>query len=764
MTDRAPPPVAEHDTTGIPTVTLLGTVTVGSHEDVDTGWASVRDLARTGGLAPLPAARLALAATGLLSHPQTPAVIQITRITDHNRTRVEAVIRGSPGVGPAPFSLRCDLVDVSSHQISSTGMPEQVVSISAEVAPAPHTSSWTALSDAAANASDTRQLLAVALVAADRQATTPGIVDIETTALRLEIDETNRGMLALHAELSSRQEQLEQARATAERANHAKADFLATMSHEIRSPMNAVVGFTSLLLETDLAPEQREYATAVQTAGGHLLGVINDVLDLSKIESGRLELEDIPFDLYACVEDAIGILALKAAEKQLLLAALFAPDTPAVVHGDPLRLGQILVNLIANAVKFTTHGQVTVEVAQQRTATCCRLIIRVNDTGAGIPTEALGRLFTPFTQADASTARVHGGTGLGLSICWRLAEQMGGAISVESTVGEGSTFTFTINTRISTTNPTATDTRILAGVHVLVIHRHDLVVETVRRHLVSWGADVVTAANVDRAIDHASGWPRMDLVIADTGADDRDAAPDLVRLAGANPHAPIVTLTALAARHIRTPAGRVSVSTPIRRTHLRAAVLAVLADVDAPPTHAAPVAPAKNRPVGILILNDDRATEPATALMLDRLGDRAGSTETTVLYVDDCAMTIEMVKRILSKDPAVILHIALDGKTALRLATDQQPDIILLDLNLADTGGDTVLRELRSSTHTKSIPVVIVSGDAAPTTIERLSQLGAAGYLTKPFRPAQLRELINTISHREPRFRHPPHDRPDHSR
>jgi signal transduction histidine kinase len=582
MTDQALPPAGQHDATGMPTATVLGTVTVASHEDIDTGWASVRDLAKTGGLAPLAAARLALAATGLLSHPRTPSVIQISRITDHHRTRVEAVIRGSPGVG-ALFSLRSDLVDVSSHRISPTGTPEQVLSIGVEAAPVPHTSSWTALSDTAASAPDTRQLLAVALVAADRQAAAPGIVDIETTALRREIDETNRGMLALHAELSTRQEQLEQARAAAELANQAKADFLATMSHEIRSPMTAVVGFTSLLLETDLAPEQREYATAVQTAGGHLLGVVNDVLDLSKIESGRLELEDISFDLYACVEDALGMLALKAAEKQLLLASLFAPDTPAVVHGDPLRLGQILVNLLANAVKFTSRGQVTVEVTHLLTATCCRLTFRINDTGAGMSAETLGRLFTPFTQADASTARVHGGTGLGLSICWRLAEQMDGSISVESTVGEGSTFTFTIDTRVGTTNSTATDSAMLASVHVLVIHRHDLVVEAVRRHLVSWGADVVTASSVDEAIDHADEWPRMDVAIAGTDADQGDADPELARLTDTNHQAPIVALTALTARHIRTRAGQVSISTPIRRAHLRAAVLAVLADMDTHP-------------------------------------------------------------------------------------------------------------------------------------------------------------------------------------
>jgi signal transduction histidine kinase/DNA-binding response OmpR family regulator len=731
MTDEVLPTVAEPGPTGTPTATVLGTVTVGSHDHVDTGWSRVRDLAQTGGLAPLPAARLALAATGLLSQPRSPFVVQVTRHTDHNGTRIEAVIRGSPSPGIAP--LLAELVDSSSQRTSPTGAPEQVLSITGKAAPAPHQPSWTALSDAAAQASNTRQLLAVALVAASRQSAYPGTVNLETTALRLELDETNRGMLALHAELSHRQEQLEQARAVAEQASLAKAAFLATMSHEIRSPMTAVVGFTGLLLETDLLPEQREYANAVQTAGGHLLGVIDDVLDLSKIESGRLELEDIPFDLYACVEDAVGILALKAAEKHLPLAALFAPDTPHTVRGDPLRLGQILVNLLANAIKFTTRGQVTVEVTHQfPAATCHRLTFRVNDTGEGIPTEALARLFTPFTQADTSTTRIHGGTGLGLSICRQLAEQMGGTINVESTVGQGSTFACTIDTRVSPANPAATDRGLLAGVHVLVLHKHHLTVEAVCRHLVSWGAVVTTGSDVDEAISHANHGPRIDLAVV-------DAAVDLARLADAYRHAPIIAMTALTDRRIRARVGHASISTPIRRAYLREVILAVL---DARPKPAVLVAPAMHKPLRILT-NDDAFAATAE-------DDRR------VLYVDDNPMNIALVERIFSKDPHVILHTALDGRTALRLATDQQPDIILLDLNLTDIGGDEVLRELHANTHTESIPVVIVSGDAAPATIERLSHLGAAGYLAKPFQAAQLRELVNSTQRRTPPISHLP--------
>jgi signal transduction histidine kinase/DNA-binding response OmpR family regulator len=568
-------------------------------------------------------------------------------------------------------------------------------------------------------------------------------VDIETTALRLELDETNRGLLALHAELSHHQQQLEQARAVAEEAGRAKAVFLANMSHEIRSPMNAVVGFTGLILETELTPEQLEYAHAVQAAGRHLLGVIDDILDLSKIESGRLEIEDISFDLYACVEDAVGILALKAAEKQLSLAALFASDTPAVVRGDPLRLGQILVNLLANAIKFTACGQVTVDVSYQHAAQ--RLTVRVNDTGTGIPAEIIGRLFTPFTQADASTTRFHGGTGLGLSICRQLAEQMGGTITVESTVDRGSTFTCTIETRVGTANATASDYGLLAGSRVLVIHRHDVVIEAIRRHLASWGAEVVTASNIDGGVNHPEWWPPVDLVLVDADDDD-DAtfARDLTRLADAHRRPPIIAITALAGRHPGAHAGQVSVSAPVRRAYLREAVLAALGHTD-PVRAADPIraltetAERVDRTISIT----NAAAEPPLASTLD-----THRPSCRVVYVDDDPMMVTLVTRILGREPGVVLHTASDGETALRLAADHQPHLILLDLNLTDSAGDDVLRQLQTDIRTSQIPVVMVSGDAAPDTIERLVLLGAAGYLTKPFQPAQLRELIRDAAAR----------------
>jgi signal transduction histidine kinase len=427
-------------------------------------------------------------------------------------------------------------------------------------------------------------LLLVALRAVETQAGGLAASEARARELQTELDETQRGLLALHLELSEQQHQLELARAEAEKATEAKAAFLANMSHEIRSPMTAVIGFTSLLLDSGLGADQRDFAERIHRAGEHLRGVIDAILDLSKIESGHLELEAIPFDLAACVEDAVGIVATSAEEKGLALAALFSSETPTDVIGDPGRLRQILLNLLSNAVKFTDRGQVTVELAARSVdGDRCSLEIRVQDTGLGMPADVLDRLFTPFTQADASTARQYGGTGLGLLICRQLCQLMGGDIAVDSAEGSGSTFSCTITLGLAQPTTVADQDEPLAGVLALIVHHEPITADAIRRQLRSWGGETVVSATIEAAARRVDV-PDFSFAVLDAGEGPAALAAqaDLLARARGGRRIPIIAVVPLTCP--RSPDEfsadvRAVMSTPVRRSSLRQAVMDALGNV-----------------------------------------------------------------------------------------------------------------------------------------------------------------------------------------
>ena len=706
----------------------------GPDDGPSTVWPPVATAAAGDGLDALSAVRLGLATSAVMGRRHDKAEVELVRRGDSSRPRVEAVVRG--GTGDCA-DIPDGLVDGCDRRVAA-GVAEQVVIV--ETGPTgaiPSDPDLAGLHHVLGPDVDVHSLLGVALAAVERLQRRRETDRAEMLALRAELEETSRGLIAVYAESSDEREQVEIARDHALEASHAKAEYLANMSHEIRSPLSAVTGFTGLLLETDLSAEQAEYAEAIKAAGDHLRGVVDDVLDLSKIEAGRLDLEDIPFDLIGCVEDALGIVSATAEEKGLPLAALFDENTPLRAGGDPVRIRQILVNLLTNAVKFTSRGEVVVSVeAASEPGPGWRLTFHVRDTGIGIAPDVIDRVFSRFGQAEAATARTFGGTGLGLSICQQLAHLMGGQLTVRSTVGVGSTFRCAVVLRAV---PTSGPDLLLADRHVLVVHDHGSTAEAVRRHLVRWGATVAHFTTVDEAVESVDAWRDAALAVVGSVRYSPRLVEDARRLSvDLRGHPlPAVAVIPIAARPQLNAAPdhvRAAVCMPVRRGQLREAVFAALGQ----PQPASPARPGLPRPMEDLIESTGgppRATEPPIVRH--------------ILHVDDDPMLATLVQRILASRTDVRLLSATHGRTAMEMLSETRPDLILLDLRLPDMSGEELLRRLHTDNQTRDIPVVVLSGDTTPEVMTRMVTHGATEYLAKPFTASQLRALVaDLIDHR----------------
>jgi signal transduction histidine kinase/DNA-binding response OmpR family regulator len=512
------------------------------------------------------------------------------------------------------------------------------------------------------------------------------------------------------------------AQAEAQRADHAKSAFLANMSHEIRTPLNAVIGLSELLRETALNAEQRDSVEIIYGSGEHLLSVINDILDFTKVEAGMLELDEQVFDLRRTVEEALELVSVKAAEKQLDLAYEFAADTPEAIKGDRGRVRQVLVNYLSNAIKFTERGEVLVSVsatANEGDRPCLQVAVR--DTGIGIPEDRRDRLFKTFSQVDASTTRRYGGTGLGLAISKRLVERMGGEVSVTSEVGRGSTFFFSF---IATADPAwrvpaRADAAQLVGKRLLVVDDNDTNRRILRATASEWGMRVTDVATPADAVRLMEAGAVFDLGVLDYLMPDMDGVELAAALRVHRDHQQLrLMLLSSVRRTARSlPDFDLVLLKPLRRNALLDAFLELLADETAETTAAI------ERPVA--------AKAPATALRM--------------LLVEDNPINQKVAMRIL-ESLGYQADLAQDGVAAVRAVEQQHYDLVLMDVQMPVMDGLEATRRIRRLQHRPQPRIFAMTASVLDSERQECIDAGMERHIAKPIRRQQLLEVLQEVA------------------
>ncbi|MEO6278692.1 response regulator [Roseateles sp.] len=554
--------------------------------------------------------------------------------------------------------------------------------------------------------------------------------------LRRSRAEVRRLANTLEQRVHERTDQLERAQHVAEAATQAKSEFLANMSHEIRTPMNAILGMSYLALQTGLDAKQRNYVEKVHLAAESLLVIINDILDFSKIEAGKLEFEAIAFQLGDVFDQLANLVGMPAEEKGLELLFLLPPELPTALVGDPSRLGQVLLNLVNNGIKFTEGGEVTVAVSLvERTVERATLRFEVRDTGIGLSAEACERLFQPFTQADASTSRRFGGTGLGLAICRHLVQRMGGQIGVESEPGRGSSFHFTLPFVLqpglqpgARPLPNAAELR---GARLLIVDDHPAVRELLSVLVASLGLHAEVAADGEAALAAVASADAQDrpfkLLLLDWRMPGMDGVECLARLTmTASRHAPptVLMVTAFSREHAE------------RQLQQRGLQVAALLPK--------PVTPSAVLDACVTALGLPAASPRRSEQKLGRLQARQASLAgTRILLVEDNAINQELACGLLER-AGIAVTIAADGREALAALDNADFDAVLMDCQMPVMDGYEATRALRQRPALRDLPVIAMTANAMAGDREKVLAAGMNDHVAKPFR---VDDLFATLTH-----------------